>query len=224
MTIYNLFTAGPANLYANPDNAITLGTEFRVNTACWATQLRWFRASGAGEGIRRGAIYRVNAGGLTGTLVYGPVALPAGSDGQWVPLDIPALRLDPGSYRVAVWHPGPGLYVATANYFSTGAGGTNTTRGPLTIPNAASALGQRQGSYTNGEAMAFPASVFNAGGYFSDLTVSDVDPAPLPTLALKVRQADAWRSLAARAKVRRGGVWVPANLKYRAGGTWQRKP
>lgn len=221
MTLHNLFTAGPANLYANPDNAITLGTEFRVNTACWATQIRWFRASGAGEGIRRGAIYWVNTGGLTGTLVYGPVALPAGVDGQWVPLDIPALRLDPGSYRVAIWHPSPGLYVATANYFSTGTGGTNTTRGPITIPNAASALGQKQGSYTNGEAMAFPASVYNAGGYFSDITISDTNPNPPQGIAVKVREAEAWVSRTARPKVFQDGQWKPAPLKRWTGTNWQ---
>lgn len=221
MSLYNLYVAPPASLTANNDVAITLGTEFAVNTTCWVTQLRWFRPNAAGTGIRKGALYTVNANGLAGTLIYGPVDFPMGADGSWVVHDM-VLRLEPGRYRVAVWHPNPGLYAATSNFFSTGAGGTSVTRGPITVPNAASALGQKQGSYANSAAMTFPASVYLAGAYFSDVTVSDTDPNPPVGALIKVRESEsAWTERRAKPKVYAGsGLWTPGKLKHRTSSGW----
>lgn len=223
MTTYNLYTAPPTNLYANPDNAVTLGTEFIVNTRCWATQIRYYRATGSGTGTRTGGIYRVNTGGTTGALVHGPVTIPSAPDGSWAAVNIGQVELVPGVYRVAVHHPQPGLYVAQSNYYSTGPGGTNQTRGPITIPNVATALGQRQGTFTNSAALAFPNSVYNAGAYWVDVTVSDIDPNPpaTPGLTVKVREGNTWVTRTARPKVRRGDTWQPAPLKHWTGTTWQ---
>lgn len=221
MTDYNLFTAAPPNLYANPDNAVTLGTEFTVTTRCWATQLRYFRATGSGTAQRTMGIYRVNAGGLTGSLVTGPVNVPAAADGTWAKVDIPPVELVPGVYRVAVFHPSPGLYVAQANYFSTGPGGTSQVRGPITVPNAASALGQKQGNFTNSSALAFPSTVYNAGAYWVDLTVSDVDPNPAPDTRVPIKvRGSSWESLLARPKVRTASGWAPARLAHWNGSRW----
>lgn len=229
MTEYNLFTASPPNLYANPESALTLGTEFRVDTRCWVVQIRWFRGVDAGSGTRRGMIYRVNPGGVTGTLVYGPVDLPAGTAGAWAALDIPALELTPGTYRVAVWHPSPGLYVATGGYFSTGPGAVTVSRGPITIPNAADALGQRQGSYANGDAPAFPADTYEGGGYYSDVTVTDTDPNPAPQEGLvRVRERTTDGLWVERLATPKGwaphGEWVEGVLKYRTETGWVEVP
>lgn len=225
MTDFALFDAPPPNLYANPDNAVTLGTEFRVTSTCWAKQLRYFRASGAGEGVRRGGIYRVDAGGTTGTLLAGPVDFPAGADGGWVTVDIPPLELAPGTYRVAVLHPAPGLYVATGGYFSTG---PDKVTGPVTVPTASTAAGGRQGSYTNASALAFPSSTYNAGGYYSDVIITDTNPnppaAPVSGQRFKVRSGSAWTERDGTAKARVGSAWVPGVLKYRKNGAWVTAP
>jgi len=138
-------------------------------------------------------------------------------------VNIGQVELVPGVYRVAVHHPQPGLYVAQSNYYSTGPGGTNQTRGPITIPNVATALGQRQGTFTNSAALAFPNSVYNAGAYWVDVTVSDIDPNPpaTPGLTVKVREGNTWVTRTARPKVRRGDTWQPAPLKHWTGTTWQ---
>jgi hypothetical protein len=83
-----------------------------------------------------------------------------------------------------VLHPNGG-YVATPRYFLDGAGAGDRVYGPLVVPTAENVPYYRQGSYQYGEALQFPTQSFNGASYYSDVTITTVDPALPPPVLLE---------------------------------------
>lgn len=220
MATYNIFQSLPS---VGPDadtQSASLGTEFVATSQCWITQLRWFRPFGGTEDIRTGALYRVEGDG-SGTLVLGPVAIPTPDPGSWGTVDVGPFRVSSGSrYRVVVFHPG-GRFPVYAGYFSTGGpGASDTIRGPITIPNSVSSTAQ--GAYAYGNSISYPTLTYNGGAYFSDITVTDVDPNPAPSgVPVKVHESGGFVQYHAKPKVFDGVGWVPAKLKHYTSSGWQ---
>lgn len=183
MTSYNLFPGAAPALMANADNAVSLGTSFRVSAPGWVTQIRFPSGSGASYRVeaRIATLWRVNVtGGATYsfTRVAGPFTMPApAGQNQWVAFDLPVpYALTPGQlYRVAVWHP-TGGYVLTPDYFK---GTTDRSYGIVTVPAAGNMLEDMQGTfkYTSFPDSEAPDSAFNGSAYYSDVTIADRDPA-----------------------------------------------
>lgn len=227
MTDYSLHVAAPVTpLSENDDiNPITVGTEFTADARCWLTQIRWLRPSNAQNAhVRVGGLYRMT-GANTGALIAGPFELPVPALGAWGAFTLPSpVELVPGtSYRVAVFHPA-GRYRAQARWFdATGTGPNAVTQkvGPVTVPNNSTAT---QSSYIYAAALTLPTTKgYQGASYFADAIISDVDPnpAPVPTIRVKVRSASGtWETWQARPKVRTASGWAPAPLSYWDGTRW----
>jgi hypothetical protein len=177
VTSYNLFTTTPAIVADVDTNATNAGTEFYTTATGWVTQVRYLHpSSGGGSNVRTMGIYSTT-NGTTGTLVAGPFTMPAPAAGTWVTYTLPTpLQLVAGTrYRVVTLHP-VGAYAATGGYFASGAGSADLVQGILVRPNAANALSGGQGSYFYAGSLSFPTNTFNGGAYYSDVTVTDVNP------------------------------------------------
>ncbi|WNO26020.1 hypothetical protein SEA_WILDWEST_1 [Arthrobacter phage Wildwest] len=174
MALFNLFDGTPALGKGNDASPLTLGTEFYVTSPAWLTQIRHLTASEGSLARRTGAVFAA----ATGALVAGPFQMPVPVHGEWCALDLPdAVELTPGvHYRVAIFHP-EGDYPATGYYFDDEAARYS---GPVVVPNVFDAVAGAQGSYKYDAYLAFPDNSFNATAYFSDVTISDVDPSYVP--------------------------------------------
>jgi hypothetical protein len=108
-------------------------------------------------------------------MVTGPFTIPAPAPGTWGTVTLPAPQpLTPGTrYRAVIFHPA-GAYAATGAYFTA-----DQVAGPLVAPASATATAGAQGSYAYGPAIQYPTQTFNSAAYYADVTVTDVDPAPL---------------------------------------------
>lgn len=222
MTTYNLFPGWAGGVgTANDDGQVTLGTDFSLSAPAWLTQIRWFRATDEATGTtRQGILYDSN-----GTVLYGPVPIPTGALNAWSAYTLPtALRLPAGLYKVCVFHPAA-RYTASAHWFDTGPNASNTVEGPVTIiSNSASRNGQ--GTYAYGATPSYPTNSFNAAAYFSDATISDVDPAAAagPTVTYRRYDGAAWTQGNAHSRAWDGAAWVPAQGKRWDGAAWQNLP
>ncbi|HEX9089682.1 MAG TPA: DUF4082 domain-containing protein, partial [Arthrobacter sp.] len=176
---YNLFPiAAPTGLQANePDVTVNVGTSFYTTGPGWVTQIRYLQPSGGGTrwGAKIGAIWSID-GPTTYTKVAGPFTLPVAVDeNSWVTYTLPTpFALTTGQlYRVAVLYP-QGGYPATGAYF---AGTTDLVQGILTVPAAGNVANAMQGTYKyTPYPEDCPDSAFNAGSYYADATVTDINP------------------------------------------------
>jgi hypothetical protein len=223
MTDYSLFQSFPDVQPALSDNdAVTLGTQFSVTGPAWLTAIRYPHAVTADEFAQRtAALYKLTDLNW-GVVATGPLTMPVPVAGEWCVVELPTpFQLEQGaSYRVAVLHPG-GHYPATGAYFKDGPGSTEQDFGPLHLPNMDNVAYYNQGSFFYGTAMTFPDKSFNGASYFSDVVVSDVDPALAgPRVSLKTLESGLWATHSATPKVFSAGAWVPKAPKRWDGTGW----
>lgn len=214
MANYNLYTTTPS-IGPDADNSPTiLGTEFIVNQECWVTQFRWLRPAGSDSAVRKAALYE-----SSGTLVSPVVDLPMPDFSQWGAADITPIKLTVGKrYIVAVLHPA-GRYPATGAYFITGPNGSDTVRGPVTVPGSSNSVAQ--GSYIYRSVMTMPTETFNGAAYYSDVTLTDINPNPIvPSTVTKVFGENGWDTIQATPKVFIDGEWIPPTVKQWNGDGW----
>lgn len=213
MTTYNLFPGTPA-LAADPDaTAVSLGTEFYSSATGWVTQIRFLQPiSGFRNELRTCAIYSTVTG-TTGTMVAGPFTMPAAVAGTWCTYTLAtAFQMTAGvRYRVVIHHP-YGKYAATGRYFDTGAGSTTTTQGIFTVPNLQNAAGVKQGSYFYAASIGFPGAQYQGGAYYSDATVTDVNPAGGSVSSGATSLQVTLTGVAVTRSVRTGSTGVQVNL------------
>lgn len=186
MATYRLFAAvTPANNYASSDIGATeyyvKAHEFTVTQRVWVTGVWCYRVNTTTTATAPAAIYTVNPGGASGTVVAGTsVTFAAGSATGWVTQALPTpVALTPGTaYRVTIYY-GNTRFGYTSDYWTTGPGAAGVTSGPLFAPSDAAATGGMQGSYrytATNAGLAFP-NTDNYGEFTgSDVTVTDIDP------------------------------------------------
>lgn len=184
MTAYTLFgQTGGATPAANTGN-VTLGCEFEVASSVSLTGIWWNSPASAVALPSACAIYDQAAGTqASGTLDSSPSWSGAAGSG-WVKCSYGgAVTLISGKkYYVCVYNGSGTLwYASTTAYFTTGAGASGITNGPLSAPNnSSSAAGQNVAASGPGS-ISFP-TINEAGKcYFVDVevTVSSVSPAGL---------------------------------------------
>lgn len=207
MANFNLYATTPS---IGPDadtSSTVLGTEFIVNQECWVTQLRWLRPLGSDSAVRKAALYEAS-----GILVSPIVNLPMPDFSQWGAVDIDPIKLTAGKrYIAAVLHPA-GRYPATAAYFTTGPNGTDTIRGPVTVPGSSNSVAQ--GSYAYSPSMTLPTSTYNGAAYYSDVTITDTDPnPPSPQAVAKIFIDNRWEVTQVTPKAYHEGVWMTSTVK-----------
>ncbi len=189
MATYRLFAAASPDTNATPEDiGYTLGVEFTVSQNCWVREIHFWQASAnsPSTATRTAALYST-ATGTTGTLLASKSLSVSGSGWQTAVLDSQVAVVSGTVYRAAILHPA-GRYTSVGAYFSTGAGSSGVTNGPLTAPSNANALSNHQGSYLASGTLGFPNASFNSANYWTDVTVSDVEVDVVPE---SVRNASA---------------------------------
>lgn len=181
MTDYRAYAleTPPVNA-ATDDAAYTLGMEFDVSQACWLKSIHFWQPSGnsPSSAIRKALLYQV-IDASSGTLLHGPSDFPATVSG-WNTYN-PNFALSVGAkYRACIFHPS-GRYAATANWFSSGPGGTPLVNGFLRIYDVDLAAGANQDSFIANSTPQYPINSSNANNYWIDVTVTDVDPNTMAT-------------------------------------------
>lgn len=179
---------GDANSYVNDSaNNFTLGMEFSLSQACSVNKIWFYSPSGVTQLPTGTGVY-----GTTGPTLMGSNASPSWSGAAasgWVSSTLPGVTLPAGQYKVCVVNGAgsPAIWNgATANYWSTGPGGSGLTAGPITVPNNASATSPGQSSYNAGATLTFPGTNGGPWNYWVDIEVT-----PLVTL-YPARPGNSW--------------------------------
>ena len=179
MADFRLFPATSGPDTADIDTgAVNLAVEFYVTSAASLTSI-WFwnpQFGNANTTPRVGSLGQVNSASY-GTVVSGPHTVMANARNSWneFVLDEPFVLTPNQRYRAVVLHPA-GRYGSTASYWLSGAGSSGITEGALVGPSNADAVGNDQGAYAYDSAPAFPVDSFKGGNYWTDITVTVVDP------------------------------------------------
>jgi len=167
----------PSTNGAGTDSAnspISLGTEIVLSATGWVTALHMWRATLSEVGPVTGAVYAVaTATQVPGTAVTYTLS---GTGWQTATLAVPVQLAASTRYIVVVHH--TDRYAGTASYWTSGPGGAGITNGILTAPpnSAVTTAPAGQGRYTEAGTIQAPTSTFSGGGYWADLSVTDVNP------------------------------------------------
>lgn len=153
--------------------------EFYVTDTAWITEIHFWASATVTGSNHQSRLYEV-IDGSNGTLIPGASeAFPSPLQAGWntVVLD-PPIELEVNQrYRAGAYFTTDNGYTATGAYWSgSGPGASGITNGILVAPQAGSATGGSQGSFTGSDA--FPNGQFNSGNYWIDVTVTDVAPGP----------------------------------------------
>lgn len=164
----------------NYGSAVTIATEIYVTSDRWIKSFWFYRTSTA---INPTAIrlYQV-VSAATGTAVTDTgFTLTAFSGTGWkeIVLPQPVPLTANVRYQVAMFFPATSNCPVTAGYWTTGAGSTGLTNGPLVAPRNSAATGLYQGRFKFATSISYPTENNTAGDCrWIDLTVTDVNPAP----------------------------------------------
>ena len=153
----------------------TLATEVRLSAACSLDNIWFYSPAGSTALPSLCAIWNVSSQAVVpGTLNNSPAWSGAAGSG-WVSCAYSDLTLPAGDYKAAVFYGGGATWFqSTIGYWSTGAGGSGITSGPVTAPNTSAATSPGQSTYTIGT-WAYPltyASDVGGENYWVDVEVT----------------------------------------------------
>lgn len=144
----------------------TLSTLFRADVDGFINGIYWFTPTDRNATAKAALFQRTDD--TTGTEIARIDPFTVTVDGAWsytpfaAPVAITALQW----YYAAIWT--PGQYVATSNFFTTGAGASGITSGNLHSPS--STAGRGNGRFFAGAAdLTYPNDDFNGGFYHIDV-------------------------------------------------------
>ena len=181
MTDYDLFgaTSGPATSASDGSTEYTLAVEWSIPAGpAWLKGYRFWRAPDGGSPEVTGPV----SARTWGVVGEGAVAdsdatfTLSGSGWQDVLLATPQPLTPTTRYRSGCLFPN-GKFVVTADYWTSGAGGSGITAGPLLGHSNATASSNQQGSLNVGAVIAFPGiGSGTAANYWVTPLVTNVDP------------------------------------------------
>jgi hypothetical protein len=188
MAVYTLFgqPASPAGLTIDTGN-YTMGVQFSVSLSAGQTAtcsgVWWFSPSGAGVLPDHIALFAVSGR----SLVTSQAASWSGAAGSgWVraPFTSPPSLTGGASYKACIFKNdgnANSFYGSVNNYWTSGAGGSGISNGPLSAPNNAGGDGG-QDTFDNSGVLAYPLTSFNATNYWADTEVTVLSPAVVSSL------------------------------------------
>ncbi len=169
MATYSVFTVDtPALTDLNDSDDYALGTVVLITDEGQITHARWFFPDTTPSGPIVWRCSDLDTLDLLGSHTF------AGDGPGWVeealgtPIDIA-----PGGRNVLVWIGTPNRYVATTNFFTSGAGSAGVTNGPLTAPASGSDPEGIGNGRFGGDPTSPPAGTISGGNYFADLVFAD---------------------------------------------------
>jgi len=186
MTAYTLFRQGTAGGNAGNPTAENFGCQFAVSQACALTGIWWSSPSGADALPDACAIYVAGTQALVaGTQNSSPSWSGAAASG-WVKCTYSgSVILSAGTNYVVVVHGkgvSSGWYGKTTSYWTSGAGASGVTNGPLSAPdNAAAVIGQDL--VVSGASLAFPSGSSSGSNYWVDVEVTPATAGPALLMA-----------------------------------------
>ena len=177
MTTYTLWDGDVHGLSASGDaSAYTIGTQFSVSETVGLTGIWFYSAPGQPVLPAECVIYDGDTGAeVSGTLNSSPTWSGVAGSG-WVKCSYDgSVSLSSGvHYVVAVYYGGGSAwYSEIGGYWTSGAGGSGITNGPLSSPNSSSSL-NGQAPYTSGAGPAFPNGSTSGYDFGVDVEVSDI--------------------------------------------------
>ncbi len=184
MTDYRLWPATNGAATVNPDTGSSdLGLQFKVTSSNAITitgYWRWVATSQDTNGTHYSFRLYSTTNGTSGSLVTGTTVTGSGTwtVGAWNFTAITPVSLVSGTtYTSACTHTAASAhYPSTNNYWSSGAGGSGITNGPLSAPSSATALGGKQCPYNQPSTGAFPAQyMYISSNYWVDVAITVAD-------------------------------------------------
>jgi len=188
VTVYTLFGQSGAPTLVVDAGSYTMGVQFSVSSpGCTLTGIWFYSAVGALNLPATIALYQVSGTSLVTSQgdAGSPVSWSGAIASGWVRAGFtspPSLTAST-AYKACVLGNVSGTsgnwYAATASYWSSGAGASGITSGPLSAPNdAGSSPGQD--SFFSSTVLTYPDTSFNATNYWVDpeVTVSAVTAQP----------------------------------------------
>jgi hypothetical protein len=184
---YTLFTqsaqVGQSGLDATGNaGPYTLGTEFEVSQSATATAIWFYSPVNASDLPQQVGIYAGTS------LLYSQASSWSGAAASgWVKTTLSSPpSLSPGTkYKVVVLHTsGNAWYPLTANYWSSGAGGSGITNGILSAPGSSTAE-DFQFSYIAGTSFAYPTTGYQDSNVWVDVEVANATVSGTAAVTLK---------------------------------------
>lgn len=176
-TTYSLFDGSLATATIRTDGPFSLATEFATQAGyCFLLGFRFRRPDNIAQTVTGKLWDLASSDGSTGLEVASATfSLTANAGWKDVYLATP-VRIGQISvqrrYRVAIRCT---RFCETNNYFTSGTGSVNTTRGPMIMPNKTNARLQAQGSFNASDA--YPGQAAATGqNWWADVLVADTDP------------------------------------------------
>lgn len=171
MPAFTLFSQRTTAALTADTAAYTLGVQFSVSAPAKLTAVWFYSAPGATDLPATIALFTVSGA----SLITSQAASWSGAAGSgWVRAAFtapPALTAGT-AYKAAVLHStAVNWYAAIAAYWTTGAGGSGISNGPLSAPNNAGGA-QGQDSFNLGAALTYPATTGNGANYQIDPEVT----------------------------------------------------
>jgi hypothetical protein len=184
VTAHTIFSQSTNWTLTNDGNAYTLGMQFSVSQPESLTGIWFHSATGATVLPVQCVVFNGDTTAqVSGTLNTSPSWSGAAGSG-WVKCSYDgSVILSPGiHYVVSVLYnaTGSNWYSEQNLYWTSGAGGSGLSSGPLSAPNSASAL-NGQALYHAGTTLTFPTTTTTGFDFAVDVEVSDIS-SPMPLM------------------------------------------
>src|SRR5258708_30657634 len=183
MATWRIWPSTNGDIVASDTTSNTLSTEFAVTQAgCSITGYWWWCPASGDTTAKTFSLWSCTTG-TTGTRITAANATSGTlTAGAWnftacTPTPLTANQ----HYRTEMtFAGGANYYAATSNYWASGGGSADIVNGPLTAFTQANALGNIQGGFIAGSAVAYTTGQFNNANYWVDVQIDD-GPVPVAT-------------------------------------------
>jgi hypothetical protein len=175
----------PNRITDSPDN-FTLATEFTLSADCTLDKIWFYSPSVASQLPTECGIWHIASQSLVAGTDIGSPSWSGEAGSGWVSCDYSDANITltaSTKYKVAVVNgaANPNSWnSATLDYWSTGAGGSGISSGPIAAPDEADASSPGQSSYNRGTVFTYPAT-YDTGGaptYWVDVEVTPSSAQP----------------------------------------------
>lgn len=167
----------------NDSDSYALGTVVEIDGIGTVTHARWYFPGTAPSGPVTWRLSDLDTLDLLGSHVF------SGTGPGWIEEALAAPIAIPAPRNVLVWIGTPDRYVATTNFFTSGAGSAGITSGPLTAPASANDPEGIGNGRFGGDPDSPPGGTISGGNYFPDLVFEEAAPSGTAAFTLDLALA-----------------------------------